>query len=114
MKICIACGMPIGSRDYPLQDESKDYCKYCARPDGTMQSYPEKVEGTTEFLIRTQGLDAQAAREAAIRMLAKLPHGRGLYLTYKRHKLRRFFHGKQPGFCTIRLRPDQGYGRYPL
>lgn len=74
MKICIACGMPMQeAADYPLQDETKDYCKYCARPDGSMQSYPEKVEGTTEFLIRTQGLDAQAARSAAIRMLAKLP-----------------------------------------
>ncbi len=74
MKICIACGMPMREpADYPLQDESKDYCKYCARPDGTMQSYAEKVEGTTAFLIRTQGLDAQAAHDTAVRMLAKLP-----------------------------------------
>jgi hypothetical protein len=59
--------------DYPLQDESKDYCVYCARPDGSMQSYSEKVEGTTDFLMRTQGLDKQAAHSAAIRTLAKLP-----------------------------------------
>lgn len=38
-----------------------------------MQSYQEKVEGTTDFLIRTQGLDRQAAHDAAIRILAKLP-----------------------------------------
>jgi hypothetical protein len=59
--------------DYPLQDESKDYCIYCARPDGSMQSYEEKVEGTTDFLIKTQGLDRQAAQATAIRVLAKLP-----------------------------------------
>jgi hypothetical protein len=74
MKLCIACGMPMTkTTDYPLGDESKDYCIYCARPDGSMQSYQEKVEGTTDFLIRTQGLDRQAAHDAAIRILAKLP-----------------------------------------
>jgi hypothetical protein len=61
------------SSDYPLGDESKDYCVYCARPDGSMQSYPEKLEGTTEFLIRTQGLDTEAARRMAVRTLSKLP-----------------------------------------
>ncbi len=79
MKLCIACGMPmIKPADYPMQDESKDYCVYCARPDGSMQSYPEKVEGTTDFLIQTQGLDRQAAHAAAIRILAKLPAWQGV------------------------------------
>lgn len=74
MKICIACGMPMAKpADFPGNDESKDYCIYCARPDGSMQSYSEKVAGTTEFLIRTQGLDREAARQMAVRTLAKLP-----------------------------------------
>lgn len=74
MKSCIACGMPMAqSSDYPGGDESKDYCKYCARPDGSMQSYPEKLEGMKGFLVRTQGLDEGAARELAVRSLAKLP-----------------------------------------
>lgn len=63
--------------DYPLQDESRDYCIYCARPDGSMQSYPEKLEGTVRFLIRTQGIDEKAAREQAVRTLAKLPAWKG-------------------------------------
>ena len=74
MKTCIACGMPMTKpSDFAMGDESKDYCIYCARPDGSMQSYPEKLEGTTEFLIRTQGLDREAAREMAVRTMAKLP-----------------------------------------
>jgi len=74
MKICIACGMPMTKReDFAGGHESKEYCLYCARPDGSMQSYPEKLEGTTEFLIRTQGIDREAARELAVRTLAKLP-----------------------------------------
>lgn len=74
MKTCIACGMPMTkAADYALGDESKDYCLYCARPDGSMQSYPEKVEGMTDFLIRTQGLDQAVARQTAIRTMSKLP-----------------------------------------
>jgi len=74
MKTCIACGMPMTKpADFPLNDESKDYCIYCARPDGSMQSYEEKLESMTDFMIRTQGLDRDAARMMAVRTLAKLP-----------------------------------------
>jgi hypothetical protein len=39
-KQCIACGMPMRApSDFAMGDATKDYCKYCARPDGTMQSY---------------------------------------------------------------------------
>lgn len=76
MKICISCGMPMTKpSDYPLMDESKDYC---ARPDGSMQSYEEKLDGTAEFLIRTQGLDKDAARQMAVRTLSKLPAWKGM------------------------------------
>lgn len=78
MKTCIACGMPMTKpSDFAQNDESKDYCVYCARPDGSMQSYPEKLEGMTEFLIRTQGLDPEAARRTAEHSLAKLPAWKG-------------------------------------
>lgn len=74
VKTCISCGMPMmNPSDYPLNDESKDYCKYCARPDGSMQSYPEKLEGTAGFLVSTQGLDSEAAHKMAVRILSKLP-----------------------------------------
>ncbi len=74
MKICISCGMPMSkTSDYPLGDESKNYCVYCARPDGSMKSYSEELESMAEFLIHTQGLDPKAAHEMASRTLAKLP-----------------------------------------
>lgn len=74
MKICISCSMPMTKpEDYPLQDDSKDYCIHCARPDGSLQSYEEKLKGTTGFLMRTQGMDETAARELAIRTMKKLP-----------------------------------------
>ena len=74
MKTCIACGMPMTKpSDYPMEDEAREYCKYCARPDGTMQTYPEKLENTIEFLVRTQGLDREAARAVAKVSLSRLP-----------------------------------------
>lgn len=73
-KNCIACGMPMTKHeDFALGDESKNYCRYCMRPDGTMQDYGEKLESMTGFIVKTQGLDPAAAREAARRMMARLP-----------------------------------------
>jgi hypothetical protein len=74
MKICAACGMPMKTKaDFAMGDETKDYCIYCAKPDGTMQSYEEKLESMTGFIVRTQGLDEKMAQKAAKGMMAKLP-----------------------------------------
>lgn len=74
MKSCIACGMPMKTKEeFALGDESKDYCIYCARPDGTMQSYEEKLDSMTKFIVKTQGLDEKAAQNAAKGILSKLP-----------------------------------------
>ncbi|ATW25725.1 zinc ribbon domain-containing protein [Candidatus Formimonas warabiya] len=74
MKTCIACGMPMEAvSDYAMGDTDKDYCVHCARPDGTMQSYEEKLDSLTGFIVRTQGLDEQAAATAAKSMMAQLP-----------------------------------------
>jgi hypothetical protein len=74
MKTCIACGMPMNDpSDFAMGDVNKDYCRFCARPDGSMQSYNEKRQGLTAFIIKTQGLDASAAKAAAEAMMAKLP-----------------------------------------
>ena len=74
MKTCIACGMPmVKHEDFALGDMAKGYCHYCARPDGSMQSYEEKLESLAGFVIKTQGLDVKAARDVARDMMARLP-----------------------------------------
>ena len=76
--ICIACGMPMRSaEEHAMKDVSKDYCHYCARPDGSMRSYDEALVGMAGFLKKTQGLDDAAARETARQMMAKLPAWQG-------------------------------------
>ena len=74
MKKCIACGMPMkNKKDFAMADESKDYCIYCAREDGSLQSYDEKLVGMTNFIVRTQGVNEESAKEIAIDMMSKLP-----------------------------------------
>lgn len=74
MKTCIACGMPMKeASEFAMGDTSKDYCVHCAREDGTMQSFEEKREGLTNFIVQTQGLDLSAAKTAAESMMKKLP-----------------------------------------
>ncbi|GHV39971.1 AraC family transcriptional regulator [Spirochaetia bacterium] len=74
MKTCIACGMPMNDpAEFACGDTNKDYCVHCARPDGSMQSFEEKRQGLTAFIVKTQGFDETVALEAAESMMKKLP-----------------------------------------
>jgi hypothetical protein len=59
--------------DHAGNDPEKDWCRHCAREDGSMKSREEVLEGMTAFLVRTQGIDGQVARTMAANMMAKLP-----------------------------------------
>ncbi len=74
MKTCIACGMPMKEiSQFAMNDESKDYCIHCARPDGTMQSFEERLDSLIGFIVKTQGFDSEAAKNVALSMMKKLP-----------------------------------------
>ncbi len=80
MKICIACGMPMKeASDHAGSDISKDYCIYCARPDGSMQSFEEKKRGMINFIIKTQGFDEKAAEQMAEHDMKRLPAWKELF-----------------------------------
>jgi hypothetical protein len=64
-------------QDFAMADVSRDYCVHCARPDGSMQSYAEKLGSMTGFIVKTQGFDEKAARASARTMLAALPAWKG-------------------------------------
>lgn len=74
MKLCISCGMPLTmAEDYPLKDETKDYCIHCAREDGTMQSFEEKKDSMADFIMNTQGIDKSVAYKAAEELMRQQP-----------------------------------------
>jgi hypothetical protein len=71
---CVSCGMPLRTaEDHALDDPTRDYCRHCARADGTMKSYDEALAGISGFLCHTQGLDQAVARQMAAEMMARLP-----------------------------------------
>ena len=73
-KKCISCGMPLRNKeDYPLDDESKEFCRYCANEDGSMKSFDDAVEGMSAFLQDMQNLSTEDAKDAAINTLKKNP-----------------------------------------
>jgi hypothetical protein len=74
MENCISCGMPLRSNeDRAASDPAKSYCRFCARPDGTLKSYDEALEGMTGFYVKTQGLDPSVAKKMAKDHMAKMP-----------------------------------------
>ena len=61
------------AEDHAMGDVTKDYCGHCARPDGSMQSYDEKVESMARFLAGNRGLPQEQARREALARMGKLP-----------------------------------------
>ncbi|MFH0963795.1 MAG: zinc ribbon domain-containing protein [Planctomycetota bacterium] len=77
-KTCIACGMPMEKEaDHARGDLTKDYCVHCAREDGSMQSYEEKLASFTRFLVRTKGLDEREGGAQARRRMRGLAAWKG-------------------------------------
>lgn len=85
MKVCIACGMPMEKKsDFPGGDEQKDYCIYCASPDGSMRSFEEAKAGMTKFIMESQGFDEKAAEKIAVSSMSKLPAWKDRQITGER------------------------------
>lgn len=62
MKTCIACWMPMEKAgDFAVSDTGKDYCVYCARPDGTMKSYDEILEGSIPWAMNEYKISEEEA-----------------------------------------------------
>ena len=74
MKTCIACGMPMEKDgDFAMGDRNKDYCAYCARPDGTLKSYEEMVEHTVPWAMKEYNISEEEARKQVPQYLKTLP-----------------------------------------
>jgi len=74
IKTCISCGMPMKTpSEFAGGDTEKNYCVYCAHPDGSMKSFEEQKAGLTQFIIKTQGFDEGVALQTAEDMMKKLP-----------------------------------------
>ena len=74
MKKCICCGMPMNKKnDFAMGDESKDYCVYCAKEDGSMKSFDEAVEGMAEYMSESEKIDKNFARKIVLEYMKSMP-----------------------------------------
>lgn len=74
MKKCICCGMPMNKKnDFAMGDESKDYCVYCAKEDGSMKSFDEAVEGMVEYMSESEKIDKNFARKKVLEYMKSMP-----------------------------------------
>ena len=74
MKKCICCGIPMNKKnDFAMGDESKDYCVYCAKEDGSMKSFDEAVEGMAEYMSESEKIDKNFARKKVLEYMKSMP-----------------------------------------
>lgn len=74
MKKCICYGMPMNKKnDFAMGDESKDYCVYCAKEDGSMKSFDEAVEGMAEYMSESEKIDKNFARKKVLEYMKSMP-----------------------------------------
>jgi hypothetical protein len=70
---CESCGMPLaGAHDHANTDPSSPYCNHCA-PGGRLQSVDESLERFTQWTMRQDGLDYEAAKDKARAYLKTMP-----------------------------------------
>jgi hypothetical protein len=70
---CESCGMPLaGAEDHAMANPQIPYCTHCA-PEGNLPPVDERLERFTQWTMRQDGLDYQAAREKAIAYMKTMP-----------------------------------------
>jgi len=66
--------MPMNKKnDFAMGDESKDYCVYCAKEDGSMKSFDEAVEGMAEYMSESEKIDKNFARKKVLEYMKSMP-----------------------------------------
>jgi hypothetical protein len=74
VKNCESCGMPMRApEDFGGNDTSNKYCRYCTNEQGILKNYEDTLNGMTNFVVQTQGLDRSQAEKAAKEHMAKMP-----------------------------------------
>jgi uncharacterized glyoxalase superfamily protein PhnB len=72
--ICMSCGMPMTKlEDFAGGNPDSTYCVHCARPDGSLKSYEEALNGMVDFMMQSLSMDRETAESAAREYMAKMP-----------------------------------------
>ena len=64
---CWSCGMALEN------GSNEQYCAFCTDENGRLKPYQDILNGMSDYLVHSQGLDRGAAEEIAKDVLAKQP-----------------------------------------
>jgi len=71
---CQSCGYPMAAEeDHAPNDPQSLHCKYCSKPDGTLQDFEERFERSMQWAIRRDGLSREAAAERTREYMRSMP-----------------------------------------
>ena len=71
---CDSCGMPLlEAADHALGDLANPLCRYCTDDAGRLKPFEERLERTTQWAIRHEGLERPAAEARARQYLRGMP-----------------------------------------
>ncbi len=74
MNNCLSCGMPMNSPgDFGGGDPENKYCVRCTKPDGSLKSYDEVLNGMAGFMMSTRNMDREAAESSTRAYLSTMP-----------------------------------------
>jgi len=71
---CISCGMSMETtEDHAVGDVTREHCKFCSNPDGSLKSYEEVLAGLTQAIMKSHEMSETDARSAAKGIMHSLP-----------------------------------------
>lgn len=74
MMDCQSCGMPMPEPDdHAPGCPSSLHCRYCSRPDGSLQQFDERFERMVEWSMRQDGLPREYAEAATRDYMRSMP-----------------------------------------
>jgi len=62
-----------GVDDHAPGHPGSTWCRYCSKPDGSLQEFQERFERMVSWSVRKDGLDRGAAEEATRSYLRSMP-----------------------------------------
>ena len=73
-KKCISCGMPLTKKEhFPNEDETKDFCVYCADDNGNLRPYDQVVENMAQFFAQMKNIDIEKAKDLVKEYMKEMP-----------------------------------------
>ncbi len=72
--ICESCGMPMETvEDHAPANPASVWCRYCTTPEGKLQPFEERFERMSQWMMRKEGMERQAAELATRAYLRNMP-----------------------------------------